>query len=93
MKAAIVARKGDLVEEGDAVTAKFGSQVLMRLVGGWFVPASTLPVKAQATFAPSDAGTLVSIHVGDAMGVGVKAGMNGKFTDAVNGIADTLAAA
>lgn len=86
-------RKGTVTDEGGVLVAKFGSQLLMRLVGGWFVSASTLPVRAQAAFASTDNGTLVTIDVGDAMGVGVKAGMNSKFTEAVNAVADTLAAA
>lgn len=63
------------------------------LIGGWFISPSSLPVRAHATFTPSDAGTLVSIHVGDAMGVGVKTGMNEKYNEAVHGVAEAPAAA
>lgn len=91
MRQAMTARNGKLSDESDAIAAKFGSQVLMRLVGGWLSPASWLPVRATATFVALDAGTQVNIQVGDAMGVGIKAGMNSKYEIAVNEIADTLA--
>ena len=93
MLQAVARRSGKIVEEKDEIVAKFGSQLLMRLVGGWFVSSSTLPVRATLSFSPLESGTLVRIHVGDAMGVGVKTGMNDKFTTAVNEIADALAAA
>ncbi len=93
MLQAVAQRKGKVVEDQETIVAKFGSQLLMRLVGGWFVSSSTLPVKATISFTPLEAGTLVRIAVGDAMGVGVKTGMNDKFTTAVNEIADVLAAA
>lgn len=93
MRQAMAARKGKVVDEADGVAAKFGSQVLMRLIGGWLSPASWLPVRATATFVALDAGTQVNVHVGDAMGVGFKAGMNGKYEKAVNELADALAAA
>ena len=86
-------RSGTVSDEGEALTATFGSQLMLRLIGGWFISPSSLPVKAQATFAAHDTGTLVSIHVGDAMGVGVKTGMNDKYNQAVHEVAEALAAA
>lgn len=92
VRQAMTGRKGKIEDEADALAAKFGSQVLMRLIGGWLSPASWLPVRASATFVALDTGTQVNVHVGDAMGIGFKAGMNSKYETAVNEIADALAA-
>ncbi|MFK7917280.1 MAG: hypothetical protein AB8G14_04315 [Ilumatobacter sp.] len=92
MRQAMSARNGKLTDEADGVAAKFGSQVLMRLIGGWLSPASWLPVRAKASFTALDSGTQIELHVGDAMGVGIKSGMNKKYESAVAEIANTLAA-
>ncbi|MFN3255007.1 MAG: hypothetical protein ACE37B_04880 [Ilumatobacter sp.] len=93
IRRAITTRKGKIASADDGLTAKFGSQVMIRLIGGWIAPTKFFPVKATATFAASDAGTDVRIHVGDAMGVGTKKGMTKKYEQAVNELADHLAAA
>lgn len=91
VRSAVAARKGKITQDGDGFTAKFGSQAMVRLIGGWIVPTKFFPVKATATFAASDVGTNVRLHVGDAMGVGTKAGMTKKYQQAVNEVADHLA--
>lgn len=92
MQQAMVARKGKIQTDEAVLTAKFGSQLMLRLIGGWLIPVSAFPVKADATFAPVDGGTAVTINVADSMGVGMKAGMKGKYEKSVNGHADALAA-
>lgn len=89
---AMVARKGKIQPGVAVLTAKFGSQLMLRLIGGWLMPISAFPVKADATFTPVDGGTAVTINVADSMGVGIKAGMKGKYERAVEGHADALSA-
>jgi hypothetical protein len=92
VQAALSAQGGKVADDGAGLSAKFGSQLLLRLVGGWFIPAGKFPMKATATFSPAGAGTSVTIDVADAMGVGVKAGIKGKYERGVTQLADQLAA-
>jgi hypothetical protein len=89
MQQAMVARKGKIIA-GDELSAKFGSQVMLRIVGGWLMPTKSFPVKANATFVPTANGTEITLHVADAMGVGTKAGMKGKYERAVTELAGDL---
>lgn len=56
-----------------------GSQVKMRLLGGAFIAASSLPTRTTIEFAPSGAGTSVTVSAQDSVGLGVKTGMKGKY--------------
>ncbi|MGY9074822.1 MAG: hypothetical protein ACKVHU_17950 [Acidimicrobiales bacterium] len=67
---------GSIEDSSDAaVSAKFGSQLKFRLVGGFFCPTSWFPVKAEATFTADGEQTKVELAVEEAMGFGLKAGM------------------
>ncbi len=48
-------------------------------------------MKALASFVPAGSGTAVTIEVADAMGVGMKAGIKGKYGRGVTELADHLA--
>ncbi len=94
MKAAFVGRKGKIIDSAeDELAAKFGSQVMLRIVGGWLMPTKFFPVKARASFTPTSTGSEITLSVSDAMGVGTKAGMKGKYERAVTELADGLTAA
>jgi hypothetical protein len=92
VQAALAAAGGTPATDPTGISAKFGSQVLLRLVGGWFIPASKFPMKATASLVPTTGGTEVVLHVADAMGIGVKAGIRGKYERGVGELADSLAA-
>lgn len=90
MQQAMVARKGKITDDEGELSAKFGSQLMLRIVGGWLMPTKTFPVKAHAAFVPTANGTEVTLRVADAMGVGTKAGMKGKYERAVTDLAGDL---
>ncbi len=92
VRSALSAKGGKVTDDADGLSAKFGSQLLLRLVGGWFIPAGKFPMKALASFVPAGSGTAVTIEVADAMGVGMKAGIKGKYGRGVTELADQLAA-
>lgn len=92
VRAALTAQGGTPADDPTGISAKYGSQVLLRLIGGWFIPASKFPMKATASLVPTATGTDVVLDVSDAMGVGVKAGIKGKYERGVTELADALAA-
>lgn len=91
-EAAMVARKGKIQPgNGDGeLSAKFGSQAMLRIAGGWLMPTKFFPVKVHATFTPTSQGAEITLTVADAMGIGTKAGMKGKYERAVIEVAGDL---
>lgn len=91
MQDAMVGRKGKILDGGDEyLSAKFGSQAMLRIVGGWLMSARFFPVKAHASFTPTSDGTEIILTVTDSMGVGTKAGMKAKYEQAVTEVAGDL---
>lgn len=91
MTEAMVGRKGKILDGGDGyLSAKFGSQVMLRIAGGWLMPTKFFPVKAHASFTETSDGTEITLTVADAMGVGTKAGMKAKYERAVIEVAGDL---
>ena len=66
-------------DEPDRLVVYSGSQVKMRLLGGAFIAPSSLPTRTTIEFAPSGAGTSVTVRAQDSVGLGVKTGMKGKY--------------
>lgn len=65
---AVAARHGLRVKaRGDTWELEGGSQIRMRLLGGWFIKAGALPKRGRVT----RAGEGMALHLEDAMGVGV----------------------
>lgn len=91
MQSAMIARKGKIIESaGGDISAKFGSQTMLRLVGGWLIPTKFFPTKAHAKFTATSNGTEVTLTASDSMGVGTKAGMKTKYERAVIELAGDL---
>ncbi|MGZ4691686.1 MAG: hypothetical protein ACXVKA_02695 [Acidimicrobiia bacterium] len=67
------------VDAPDRLVIETGSQAKMRLLGGAFIAASSLPARTIVTMAPSAAGTDVTLSADDAVGFGLKTGMKGKY--------------
>jgi hypothetical protein len=61
----------DEAEAGDEILLRGGSQVAMRLLGGWFVKPTTLPKRATVKLISGPEGTRVDAKIEDAMGPGV----------------------
>jgi hypothetical protein len=76
----------------DRLEGRTGSQVAIRLKGGLIAKPEEFPVVAAVVLLPGAAGTLVRITVADDLGFGLKTGMTKKYTQAVDGLADALAA-
>jgi hypothetical protein len=60
-----------IAEEEREFVADHGSQFLTRLLGGWFVPASWLPMRATVRLRQVDNGTRVSTTIEEKMGFGI----------------------
>jgi hypothetical protein len=61
-----------IVEEyGNEIRVKQGSQFLMRLLGGWFVSAATLPKAATVTVRQTEDGVRVRALIEETMGFGI----------------------
>lgn len=75
----------------EGLSAKFGSQIVMRFLGGWFVSNSKLPIRADVRVtASADGSSDVVVDVRDSMGIGSKWRMEEKYQSAVNDVADAL---
>ena len=79
---------GDDAKSGDAVTETIDFD--MRLTPS-IVTGGRESEFVATIINDSNVGTAVTINVADSMGVGIKAGMQGKYERAVNGHADALA--
>jgi hypothetical protein len=67
-------------ESPDRVELKTGSQAKMRLLGGAFIAASSLPARTVIAVQPgTGGGTDVTVTACDAIGFGLKTGMRGKY--------------
>jgi hypothetical protein len=65
-------RKMQPVEEiGDELRIRQGSQLLTRLLGGWFVPATWLPKRAAVLVRQTADGVRIRATIEEAMGLGV----------------------
>ena len=89
---AAAARKGTIETQLPTLTASFGSQLWLRLVGGLFISTQRFPVRASVSFEPVEGGTQLTVDAADSMGVGYKAGVKNKYQRAVDEVADALAA-
>lgn len=70
-----------------------GSQAKMRLLGGAFIAASSLPMRTIITMESGDGGTQVTVTASDAVGFGPKSGMKGKYEHRVAEVVTALRAA
>lgn len=72
-----------------------GSQAKMRILGGAFIAASSLPTRTVVTTAPNDGGIQVTVEARDSIGLGLKTGMKGKYqtwtAEIVEGLREALA--
>ncbi len=59
-----------ITQEDREFVAKQGSQLLTRLLGGWFVPATWLPKRATVRLRQVEGGTRVSAVIEETMGFG-----------------------
>ncbi|HXY94135.1 MAG TPA: hypothetical protein VEP49_16780 [Acidimicrobiia bacterium] len=84
------------VDTGDRLDIETGSQAKMRLIGGAFIAASSLPTHTTVTMTPAGTGTQIQVWVKDTVGFGIKTGMKGKYAtwlaQIVNGIRGAAAA-
>ena len=83
----VAALKNDLckidVVSPSSLSAKRGSQLKMRTIGGMFIGLKDLPVKITVEFTSSSGINQVDISAFDDMGFGSKAGMTDKYQTAV----------
>jgi hypothetical protein len=82
-----------VTDTADRLEVKSGSQAKMRLIGGAFIAASSLPTRTVVTMAPQGGGTAVTVTADDAVGLGLKTGMKGKYEQWIATIVDELHAA
>jgi hypothetical protein len=82
-----------VTDTADRLEVKSGSQAKMRLIGGAFIAGSSLPARTVVTMVPAGGGTQVTVSADDAVGVGVKTGMKGKYEQWLGEIVDGLRAA
>jgi hypothetical protein len=72
--------KAQVVGSDDGtLVVKSGSQVKMRVIGGAFIAASSLPTVTRVTLTANGATTDVTVTAEDAVGFGMKTGMKGKY--------------
>ena len=83
-----------VVDTIDRLEVASGSQAKMRLIGGAFIAASSLPTRTIVTMEPHDGRTQAGVTAQDAVGFGLKTGMKGKYerwvAEIVEGIGATL---
>ena len=89
------ALNGRLVRsEANAIECDFGSLLVSRLVGEFWVPKSTLPKKAVIGLqAAAAGGTLVVLDIHDTHRFGYKLGYVGKYEAALQELAEALISA
>jgi hypothetical protein len=56
-----------------------GSQVKLRLIGGGFIAASSLPVRTVVDAVATETGSELTVTAVDTVGFGIKTGMKGKY--------------
>jgi hypothetical protein len=77
----------------DRLEVKTGSQTKMRLLGGAFIAASSLPTLVTLTIRPAASGSEIEVAAQDAVVVGIKTGMKGKYERWLQEICEGLQAA
>lgn len=84
--------RGRLVRSEDGlIECKFGSQVMMRLLGGAFISSAKLPKRAIIRLIKTtQGGTTVTLEVRDAVGVGFKVGMIKKLRASLDQLAEEI---
>ena len=82
-----------LVDTVDRLEVASGSQAKMRLIGGAFIAASSLPTRTIVTMQPNAGGTGVGVTAQDAVGFGLKTGMKHKYEGWVASIVEGIGAA
>jgi len=82
-----------VVDTLDRLEVLSGSQVKMRLIGGAFIAASSLPTRTIVTIDAGAAGSRVGVTAQDAVGLGLKTGMRRKYERWVALIVDGIRAA
>lgn len=80
-------------DQPGALTVYTGSQAKMRLLGGAFIAASSLPTRTTLAIAPSGSGSEVTVTTHDSVGFGVKTGMKKKYQQWLIDIGEGLRAA
>jgi hypothetical protein len=82
-----------LVDTAERLEVASGSQAKMRIIGGAFIAASSLPTRTIVTIEPRAGGADVMVHAQDAVGFGLKTGMKHKYENWVASIVDGIGAA
>src|SRR5581483_7643585 len=82
-----------LVDTVDQLEVASGSQTKMRLLGGAFIAASSLPTRTAVSITPGGTGSTVEVTARDAVGFGLKTGMKRKYEEWIASIVDGLHAA
>jgi hypothetical protein len=85
--------KGHVVASDDGIEIRTGSQAKMRLIGGAFIAASSLPTRTRLALVPAGSSTEVTVTAEDAVGFGVKTGMKSKYQGWLDQITGGLRAA
>lgn len=76
-----------------SLSAKRGSQLKLRAIGGMFIGIKDLPVKVSVEFTSVSGENQVDISAYDDMGFGSKVGMNDKYEKAVLDLLEVAATA
>jgi hypothetical protein len=72
--------KGQVVATSEnEIEVKSGSQAKMRLLGGAFIAATSLPVRTRISLTPNGTATDVTVTAEDAVGFGAKTGMKSRY--------------
>jgi len=75
--------------DGVAIVAKAGSELTIRLKGGWLASASEFPVEIIVQAWPIEGGTTIRIDARDTWSFGGRLGMRTKYTNAIEGWVST----
>lgn len=79
--------------DSNHIEGRLGSQLALRLKGGWIASPSDFPILVGVALQPMSSGTEVRIAVADGLGIGSKWGMRKKYEQSVAEVADALVAA
>ncbi len=82
-----------VVDTLDRLEVVSGSQAKMRIIGGAFIAASSLPTRTVITIDAAAAGSRVGVTARDSVGFGLKTGMKHKYEQWVTSIVDGIRAA
>ncbi len=67
-----IPRKVSIVESRDGeIAGKQGSQLVTRLLGGWFVKPATFPKLLAIRYEKHNSGCLINVRIEESMGFGV----------------------